>query len=200
VLGGDWRYSALRVGLRSLLGVSNCHRKGLSVHSFSNLKLGQETKLSSCSRIPDWNVVVKRLPAEDPACDEALGKIRTWVEECTRNHKGCPQPTKTSLPKRVLQVTESTVYLRENILTEAKYACLSHCWGPRGPALRLLRNTAERLSNGVAIDKLPKTFADAARTCLGLGVHYLWIDALCKFACLARLLCSLIMNCRYPAR
>jgi len=58
--------------------------------------------------------------------------------------------------------------------------CLSHCWGPQGPAIRLTRQTEGKLSNSVAMEELPKTFSEAAMVCIKLGVTYLWIDALCK--------------------
>lgn len=58
------------------------------------------------------------------------------------------------------------------------YATLSHCWGFELPCVMTNNNRSNRL-NGIAWAELPKTFQDAIRYCLKLGISYLWIDALC---------------------
>lgn len=60
------------------------------------------------------------------------------------------------------------------------YASLSHCWGEKGPSIRLTKSSVAQLKEGVYINTLPKTFAEAAKVCLQLGIYYLWIDALCE--------------------
>ncbi|KAG9195889.1 hypothetical protein G6011_01010 [Alternaria panax] len=59
------------------------------------------------------------------------------------------------------------------------YACLSHCWGTSGPTLKLDKKTYTRFTDGMLIDRLPKTFADAANLCARLGLRFIWIDACC---------------------
>ncbi|KAF2026075.1 HET-domain-containing protein, partial [Setomelanomma holmii] len=58
-------------------------------------------------------------------------------------------------------------------------ACLSHCWGKKGAALQLTPDTVDTLRSGVARAELPKTFRDAAEIFEKLGIHFLWIDAMC---------------------
>jgi len=85
------------------------------------------------------------------------------------------------LPKRILEIDGNHVYLREKIDTAAIYACLSHCWGPTGPTIRLDKASFGLLRDGIIIDQLPKTFADAVHLCARLHIDFIWIDACCKF-------------------
>jgi len=98
-------------------------------------------------------------------------------------HEHCPPRLTSRLPKRVLKITADHVYLREIPNVSAPYACLSHCWGPYGPAIKLTADTVELLHKGYATSELPKTFRDAVNVCRRLGIDYLWIDALCKSIC-----------------
>jgi hypothetical protein len=61
---------------------------------------------------------------------------------------------------------------------EAKYVALSYCWGKTGN----LTTTKATISNrkcGISWDLLPNSFRDAVTITRGLGMRYLWIDALC---------------------
>ncbi|KAF1351493.1 HET-domain-containing protein, partial [Lizonia empirigonia] len=84
-----------------------------------------------------------------------------------------------STPKRILKLSDGHVWLCEGIDSVPHYACLSHCWGPKGPTLKLNSDTMTALTAGICVDRLPKTFQDAVVLCLNLGIQYLWIDALC---------------------
>ncbi|KAF2647567.1 HET-domain-containing protein [Lophiostoma macrostomum CBS 122681] len=105
------------------------------------------------------------------------------MEDCVQNHRKCKvlNPRNSTLPKRILQLRAPRAFLKEHLQPrpEENYACLSHCWGPQGPTIKLTRNTEETLHRGMPIDDLPNTFAEAARVCLKLGITNLWIDALC---------------------
>ena len=98
-------------------------------------------------------------------------------------HEHCPQRLTSRLPKRVLKITADHVCLKETPNVSAPYVCLSHCWGPYGPAIKLTADTVEFLHKGYATSDLPKTFRDAINVCKRLGISYLWIDALCKSIC-----------------
>lgn len=90
------------------------------------------------------------------------------------------QRSAAPLPKRILEIAAEHVFLREQPASPAPYACLSHCWGPNGPAVKLTAETFKCLREGLSIHDLPKTFQDAVEVCRHLGIHYVWIDALCK--------------------
>lgn len=57
---------------------------------------------------------------------------------------------------------------------------LSYRWGHEAP-LTLMKKTSARLYAGVPLHDLPQAFQDAIRICRGLGIRYLWIDALCIY-------------------
>lgn len=60
----------------------------------------------------------------------------------------------------------------------SEYVTLSHCWG-KSKAVRLHKGTLAALRQGVSLDSLPKTIAEAALVTERLGFRYLWVDALC---------------------
>jgi hypothetical protein len=106
--------------------------------------------------------------------------LREWIAQCDKDHSSCTLTRKTSLPKRVLQLSSDTIHVRDNMTLRAPYACLSHCWGKKGPDLKLTGQTMKDLKEGVPISHLPKTFEHAVRVCKSLQISFLWIDALCK--------------------
>lgn len=106
--------------------------------------------------------------------------MHSWIETCVEHHEACAKRKINRLPKRVLEIDGEHVYLREHLKTPAMYACLSHCWGPSGPALKLEKTTSSDLFDGILIDRLPKTFADAVHLCARLSFRFIWIDACCK--------------------
>jgi hypothetical protein len=58
------------------------------------------------------------------------------------------------------------------------YVTLSHCWGDALSA-RLMKELVEKYSLTIPWESLNLTFQEAIVTCLKLGIHYIWIDALC---------------------
>jgi hypothetical protein len=106
--------------------------------------------------------------------------LHNWIETCVEHHEICAGRKVNQLPKRVLEIDGEHVYLREHLKTLTMYACLSHCWGPSGPALKLDKTTSGDFMDGILIGRLPKTFADAVRLCSRLGFRFIWIDACCK--------------------
>jgi hypothetical protein len=120
------------------------------------------------------------LRLEDTSSDQALHTLHNWIETCVEHHGACAGRKINQLPKRVLEIDGTHVYLREHVKTPAMYACLSHCWGPSGPTLKLDKTTRNCLMDGILIDQLPKTFADAVRLCARLGLRFIWIDACCE--------------------
>ncbi|KAK0646957.1 heterokaryon incompatibility protein-domain-containing protein [Cercophora newfieldiana] len=61
-----------------------------------------------------------------------------------------------------------------------RYVTLSHCWGQTRQRLVLTKSEEGRLSNGIRLDELPKTFRHAIELASRLPrVGYVWIDSLC---------------------
>lgn len=102
--------------------------------------------------------------------------------DCIANHTHCHGTSKT-MPRRVLRVGsegESLVHVHVGQpQEEARYACLSYCWG-KTEQVKLLKDTIDEfITQGIAIDSLPQTIQDAIRVTRQLGITYLWIDSLC---------------------
>ncbi|KAG7414193.1 hypothetical protein Forpe1208_v008168 [Fusarium oxysporum f. sp. rapae] len=109
--------------------------------------------------------------------------IQSWINECVGTHEGCrPQVQDQSgssiCPKRLLDLSNRTLVLREDLGQRLRYACLSHCWGK----IEIVKTTTQTIGSfktEVPLDQLSKTFRDAVDICRSLGIIYLWIDSLC---------------------
>lgn len=84
------------------------------------------------------------------------------------------------LPNRTLEIGPAAdiVFLRETKGQTNQYICLSYCWGEAQKILTT-RSTIKSHKSGIPICNLPRTFQDAIIFSRRLGVHYIWIDALC---------------------
>ena len=113
--------------------------------------------------------------------------VKTWVDQCITSHRPCmPSFSSTShMPSRLLDLMPGNKVGGYFAVVEGvsrgedcRYACLSHCWGGDQP-LKLTKDTAEELTNGLPVENLPPTFRDAVTVCGWLDIQYLWIDSLC---------------------
>lgn len=59
------------------------------------------------------------------------------------------------------------------------YAALSYCWGLTPQLEKTTSKNLRRQLDGISLQILPKTIADAIRLCCKLGFEYVWVDALC---------------------
>jgi hypothetical protein len=125
-------------------------------------------------------IIRRPLASQDTSSDSAFHTVAKWIHTCSHGHDRCSKPLAGRLPKRVLEISQSYVFLREYHDKRAKYACLSHCWGNTGAALQLTANTLDAMKIGLATSNLPRTSKEAAEACVKLGISYLWIDAMCK--------------------
>ncbi|KAH7410686.1 heterokaryon incompatibility protein-domain-containing protein [Cadophora sp. MPI-SDFR-AT-0126] len=109
-----------------------------------------------------------------------LSVVSEWLRSCHEDHDDCPKGD-TPLPTRVLEVGDigsDWCRLRISDGRVSSYAALSHCWGGAVSARTTGENLKDRQSS-ISFDELPKTFQDAVTVTRDLGLHYLWIDALC---------------------
>jgi len=104
------------------------------------------------------------------------------LQDCSRNHEGCPKPRDASLPTRVIDVLHSNddrIMLHISGPEECgQYLALSYRWG--GP--QTVTTTKATLSDricGIQVSDLPSTLRDAVSLTRDLGYRYLWVDALC---------------------
>lgn len=128
--------------------------------------------------------VVGRLPAAQIAEDCITNQARAWIEECLTNHKACPSSKKAFLPTRVIDLEAisvqgaSCLHISKRNET-ADYAALSYCWGEAQKTMLLTTTILEAWKVRLPIEDLPRTLKDAVKVTRGLGIKYLWVDALC---------------------
>ncbi|KAH7263763.1 heterokaryon incompatibility protein-domain-containing protein [Fusarium tricinctum] len=119
---------------------------------------------------------------KDPSSPECFNLARHWLRNCTENHEACKLPYEAKLPKRVLKISATkgnpTVCLVTDSSLRGDYSALSHCWG-KAKFLRLLTTNLTSLERDVPWETLSKTFQDAIKVSLELGISIIWIDSLC---------------------
>ncbi|KAF4459988.1 HET-domain-containing [Fusarium albosuccineum] len=132
-----------------------------------------------------------------PLSESGLVWLKSQLETCVTSHPSCSGRPDVVAPKRLLSFIkvpsgEIKVYLKETngvfpespvwsfprITVEKRYAALSHCWGDHQSCTTHDGNLKKR-KEGIPWPTIPKTFQDAIKFCLKLGIHFLWIDALC---------------------
>jgi hypothetical protein len=119
-----------------------------------------------------------------PGSSESIGHIRRWIDRCNRKHDECGAirrrlPQKN--PSRLIRVRESNA---GNIIIcvpdhddPVDYAALSYCWGGDQQSKTTTANL-ERLK-GFSLEELSPTIKDAVLITIGLGLQYIWVDAIC---------------------
>ncbi|KAH8881797.1 HET-domain-containing protein, partial [Thozetella sp. PMI_491] len=115
------------------------------------------------------------------ASNESLFLAQQWIRQCYESHAQCGSKSLSALPKRVLQIANTTIKLYESKGEKAKYTCLSHCWGTSAPTHMTTKDTVHHYSSGagIPIDSIPQTFRDAIDFSRRLGIEFIWIDSLC---------------------
>lgn len=118
--------------------------------------------------------------------EECWHMIRTWIENCQRDHEHCKfQPT-PALPKRVVYVgcerSGQSIRLCDGGGKRAEYIALSHCWGQESMS-RTFRSTIQDNMRSIDWEQLSPNFQDAIIVARRLHIAYVWIDALCIIVC-----------------
>jgi len=119
-----------------------------------------------------------------------LGRVSRWLEMCSTQHTGgCSlsdtAPFEGCLPGlrtlRFVDVIDMCLVEKREV---CEYVALSYVWGAV-PDFRLTTAHLAKLSKGGALSKteilqhIPQTLRDAMTLVQGLGLRYLWVDALC---------------------
>ena len=122
---------------------------------------------------------------DKPDSPEAFNLARTWIRDCTRNHRRCTRPSKAILPPRLIDVGKQTgpqepciVEFDPSQQSEGQYITLSHCWGTDTHFVATTANI-EMLKKSLPVELLPATFRDSITATQNLGYQFLWIDSLC---------------------
>ncbi|KAK0745121.1 heterokaryon incompatibility protein-domain-containing protein [Apiosordaria backusii] len=111
-----------------------------------------------------------------------------FLDECSANHARCSDFNLKHMPTRLLEVsavpdpkTADGPSFRVRLVTNpppSPYVTLSYCWGGDQPGKTTKRNLPS-YSRNIPLDVLPLTILDALTVTHGVGLQYLWVDALC---------------------
>jgi hypothetical protein len=106
-----------------------------------------------------------------------------WLQICQEDHEMCmpsidEQPT---LPSRVIYIDpdeSKAPYLHESKGDHGYYVALSYRWGTTQKG-ELKDNVYYDYRHSIPLESISRTPRDAIRITRGLGIRYLWVDALC---------------------
>lgn len=115
-------------------------------------------------------------------------KYKPKFYNCVENH-ACDSAWDSDLPARLLDlenpepdriklVTTEHAFTEEQRNNGVRYVALSYCWGESTPFTTTSSTLRSRLQ-GFLVSSMPLTLRDAVKVTKGLGIRYLWIDALC---------------------
>ncbi|KIW02620.1 uncharacterized protein PV09_06065 [Verruconis gallopava] len=127
-----------------------------------------------------WSTVRVGVPTSgNTISHESFDLVRTWFDDCLKNHKHCRFSKLVQAPPRLLDlyaVQPNVVLCEPSHLV--KYICLSHCWGDSRAVTTTLDNVSS-FKSAIVFSNLPRTFQEAVIFTRKMGVRYLWIDSLC---------------------
>ncbi|PVH96567.1 HET-domain-containing protein [Periconia macrospinosa] len=113
---------------------------------------------------------------------ESFELARKWMSICENEHEHCCSIDPAVRPTRLLHIDSNNGTLRlcegSEIPENVRYATLSHCWGGDVPG-KLLKNNIGIWKTGILLKDVEKTFFDAAKIALELGLEFIWIDSFC---------------------
>jgi len=155
-----------------------------------------------------WDNDLRYTPSLLEAEEDPISQAQQLLSQCLSSHGRCDNvedagldgiftgsqdaadccSTKHSLPRRLLDLSQGSevlvidveAWILDDTLSVAElsqYCTLSYRWGDTAHGC-VLRAPFPRQTN-IDIETMPQTFRDAIETTRGLGVRFLWIDALC---------------------
>ncbi|KAI9711816.1 MAG: hypothetical protein M1820_001961 [Bogoriella megaspora] len=125
----------------------------------------------------------RRRPGPTTRSAESLQIAKEWLQNCKEHRataKGCAWSRVR--PSRLIYCGQDKSQLRL-FAPSPDFACsltaLSYVWGIGDAPWKTLKSNLSKRSQGFGIAELPQTLTDAITLTRGLGIEYIWIDALC---------------------
>ena len=130
---------------------------------------------------PSSSTVSNRPIARYPGSSTNLVKISSWLNNCQEHHN-C-KTMQGIMPTRLIEITGTpeTISMRlrqTEDIGSVPFAALIYGWGGEQP-MKCLSSNIVSYGTAIPFEKQLPTIKDAAKVCQGMGLHYLWIDALC---------------------
>lgn len=132
---------------------------------------------------------IRRLPY-NTATSSSLALARSWLqacvsEDCAAYIKGRHLEVSRHsgiMPGRLIEITgldRGTLKLIATANLRSDYAALSYKWGGGDAKWKTVRSNSSSRGYGFRFEELPQTLMDAVAITAALGLHYVWIDAIC---------------------
>ncbi len=134
-----------------------------------------------CADDPAAHVIKTRPVDVAVGSSGAIDTAKSWLRQCCADHVSCSQPGKAVMPTRCLKIDNlDAIHLCMTKHRDDSYAALSYCWGPkRFPNLIATKESFDGMLENIPLSSFPPTLRDGILVAHGIGLHYLWIDALC---------------------
>lgn len=125
------------------------------------------------------------------ASTEQFRLLNEWRRICNETHECITHRDDmdylVKLPTRLIALNKSKPAIRlietaeHPDLADLSYIALSHRWGQLSERQKFCtyKRNLNTLKREIEYAALPKSFQDAVRVTLALGISYLWIDSLC---------------------
>ncbi|KAM7203907.1 hypothetical protein V8F33_001878 [Rhypophila sp. PSN 637] len=127
-----------------------------------------------------WNLQGRPLVLAN-GFDATRELVCRWLSTCLKEHPRCGSGAAARLPTRVLDVglvASDPVKLYASQGEDARYICLTYCWG-NAQFIKTTKETLEDHQKNIQFDLFPQTFRDTILIARALGIRYVWIDSLC---------------------
>lgn len=125
-----------------------------------------------------------------PHCITKIASLASeWLQNCRQTHHNCClyhiKGESKVLPTRLVDVGTDIpgqpprLFIPLRHLRSLEYIALSYAWGSIGNFVKTTSSNLEAMTRCLPWPQLPKTIRDAIIVTRGLGIRYLWVDALC---------------------
>lgn len=131
----------------------------------------------------DLNATPKFAASPSTNSENTWTLIRTWIRECTEEHRECNSTDGSSwYPARLVGIDHDKQTLRlietSRQSISGHYATVSYRWHESSNFV-LDATSQETMERGFPIMQMPQAFQDAVTVCRRINIDKIWIDALC---------------------
>lgn len=126
------------------------------------------------------------MPDDTRLSETSFSWAQKYIAKCTQSHEYCRyQKEGRDIPTRLINLRRigHDYALRlehhDSIPPGSPYVALSYCWGDFKPACMTTAETLYQNMESIPWATVPRTFQDAVKFTLSIGIQYLWIDSIC---------------------
>ncbi|KAK7916913.1 heterokaryon incompatibility protein [Apiospora marii] len=159
---------------------AECKAKGVPMEEYLGLSFPDRATGHIFNELEGTKFLSSTMQPSDFGEIKPVATVQKWLRECSFTHSLCRSNRKHRAPTRLISIGNGNIrlMLTDEMEQVPAYAALSYCWGLE-PFIMLTSETIDAFMIAIPDCQLPKTFRDAIFIARGLGISYIWIDALC---------------------